>query len=160
MAQEWAKPLYHSAAWGKNRNRYLKAVLDASGNVITFDGERYVRKDGTVVPESMVVPPGMCERCFAMGKLVPATLVHHKEHLTPENVSDPHVALAYDNFQRLCADCHAEVHSGSSPMRVTFDENGNVVPKHDDLRSMVLRLTETVDERRNIHSGNRKPPTT
>ena len=106
MAQEWAASFYHSPAWKKNRANYMKRPLDTPL--------------GTV-------PPGMCERCFEMGELVPAKIVHHKIHLTPTNIDDPHITLNYGNFQRLCQDCHADVHSGASPLRVTFDEKGRPV---------------------------------
>lgn len=82
-----------------------------------------------VVPINRIVPPGMCERCFANGDWTPAKVVHHIIHLSPENIDDPHVALSYDNFQRLCQDCHAAVHTDSGEMRVTFDESGRVVWK-------------------------------
>lgn len=138
VAQDWAIKFYKSAPWIKNRRNYLTRPLDTPHGIC---------------------PPGMCERCFERGKLVPAKVVHHKKHLTPQNVSDPKVALAYDNLQRLCQDCHAVVHSGRQESRVTFDENGNVMPKITDkdvlLRDMVMQLTESVDERRNIHKEAR-----
>jgi 5-methylcytosine-specific restriction endonuclease McrA len=107
MAQDWATAFYHSPAWKKNRANYMRRPLD------------------TIIG---TVPPGMCERCFERGELTPAKIVHHKIHLTPMNIDDPHVALSYDNFQRLCQDCHAEVHSGTTQSRVTFDENGRPIP--------------------------------
>ena len=70
----------------------------------------------------------MCERCFENGELVPAKVVHHRIHLTPQNINDPHVTLSYDNMQRLCQECHASVHSGQRKPRVTFDENGKLIP--------------------------------
>jgi predicted HNH restriction endonuclease len=48
-------------------------------------------------------------------------------HITPENINDPYVTLDERNFQRLCVDCHAAVHSGCERPRVAFDEMGNVV---------------------------------
>ena len=159
MAQGFATQFYKSSAWLKNRKNYLRLVLDTSGNVLVSaleNGEMvYRRKDGTVVPPSMVVPPGMCERCFAMGKLSPAKLVHHKEHLTPQNITDKQVTLGYDNLQRLCQDCHAVVHGYKTESRVEFAEDGSIIPKKETLQEMVMRLTETVDERRNIHTGGK-----
>lgn len=107
MAQDWAKAFYHSPAWKKNRKNYLKRVIETPWGPC---------------------PPGMCERCFERGELVPATIVHHKIHLTPESISDPHYTLNYDNLQRLCQDCHAAVHSGMTEPRVTFDEDGRLIP--------------------------------
>ena len=77
-------------------------------------------------------PPGMCERCFAAGRLRPADTVHHVRMLTPDNIDDPSVSLDQDNLMRLCRDCHAEVHAGlherAFEPRVAFDERGRVVP--------------------------------
>lgn len=160
MSQDFATAFYHSPQWLKNRRNYLNATLDTSGNVleVTYrDGKavHYVRGDKsmTPVPENLVVPPGVCERCFSMGRLTPAVPVHHKVHLTPDNIGDPKVTLSYDNLQRLCPDCHAQVHSGQVPSRVTFNEDGTMAPVEEDFMAQVVRLTETVDERRNIHRG-------
>ena len=83
------------------------------------------------VDASKVVPPRMCERCFSMGKLYPAKVVHHIEWLDPSNIDDPKVTLGYSNFMRLCQDCHAAVHAGTEESRVSFDEFGNVIWKDE-----------------------------
>ena len=104
---------------------------------------------------SLIIPPGVCERCFEIdpNNPVPAKVVHHKVHLTPTNIDDPEVSLNHDNLQRLCQDCHAYVHSMGSP-RATFDRNGKPIEKKKDtLRSLVVKLTESVDEQRNIYKG-------
>ena len=75
------------------------------------------------------VPPGMCERCYSNGVLRPAKVVHHVIHLNPKNINDPSVTLGFDNFQRLCQDCHAYVHTGYEPPRYSFDENGDIVER-------------------------------
>lgn len=108
MAQDWAVAFYHSPAWKHNRAAYMSKTIDSPYGLI---------------------PPGMCERCYSMGELVPAKVVHHKTHLTPQNITDPNVTLSFDNFQRLCQDCHAVVHSGHEEPRCRFDANGNVIPK-------------------------------
>lgn len=141
MARDFSRALYHSPAWLKNRKTYLNAPVDLAGHVLHVrygdDGrETYCWTDEygysvDVSPDS-IVPPGMCERCFSRGVFRPAKVVHHIEHVTPENVNDPHVTLSYDNFQRLCQDCHAAVHAGGEESRVTFDEFGNVVWKDID----------------------------
>ena len=53
---------------------------------------------------------GLCERCYAQGMYVPGVIVHHKIHLTPENVSNPLIALDPNNLELLCRDCHAAEH--------------------------------------------------
>ena len=72
----------------------------------------------------------MCERCFERGRLVPAEIVHHIQHLSPENIGDPEVSLSFGNLMRVCRDCHAEFHytDQSYTPRVSFDENGRVIP--------------------------------
>ena len=106
MAQDWAVAFYHSPAWLRNRRAYMDRVLDTPWGLI---------------------PPGLCERCYSNGIMRPAKVVHHKVHLTPQNINDPSVTLAFDNFQRLCQDCHAFVHTGYEPPRYAFDANGDVV---------------------------------
>ena len=69
----------------------------------------------------------ICERCGA-----PATIVHHKEYLTPNNINDPNVTLNWSNLESLCQDCHNREHqSKHSATRedVMFDENGDLVKK-------------------------------
>lgn len=62
-----------------------------------------------------------CERCGA-----PATVAHHKVHLSPRNINDPRVTLSWNNLMAVCADCHALLHRKVQPMR--FDANGNPIP--------------------------------
>lgn len=53
---------------------------------------------------------GLCEKCYAKGKIVPGEIVHHKIHLTPETAHDPNIALNWDNLVLLCRDCHGNEH--------------------------------------------------
>lgn len=109
MARDFSRAFYRSKAWRHAREAYFRAPARS------MDGR--------------ICPPGMCERCFERGRLVPAEIVHHIEHLTPQNVNDPSVATSPSNLMRVCRDCHAALHSfdGYTP-RVGFDENGRVVP--------------------------------
>ena len=72
----------------------------------------------------------ICERC---GK--PANIVHHKIYLTPQNITDPKVALNKDNLELLCHDCHDQEHERMKygkhltkqqrkRRRIGFDEQG------------------------------------
>ncbi len=94
MAQEWAQPFYNSGAWHDCRDAYLSSV------------------------------GGMCERCQKAGIIRPADVVHHREHLSRNNIGDPAVALSFDNLMALCTDCHAAVHAGDK--RFLVDANGRV----------------------------------
>lgn len=130
VAQDFARPFYKSRRWERCRAAYLMEPLSS--------------------PRGMV-PPGMCERCFRMGELRPAKVVHHKVHLTPQNIDDPDVSLNYDNLQRLCQDCHAFVHSGQDEPRVTFESDGSMKPVDESLAAMLERATTPPSENRNIY---------
>lgn len=110
MARDFARAFYHSKAWKTAREAYM------STTVMSSDGR--------------ICPPGMCERCFERGKLVPAEIVHHIRYLSPENIGDHEVSLSFDNLMRVCRDCHAELHypGQSYTPRVSFDDNGRVIP--------------------------------
>ena len=62
---------------------------------------QHVRNMAWVRDHGMCQYPG-CNR--------PAEEVHHIKHLTPENITDPAVALNIDNLKCLCRDHHFMVH--------------------------------------------------
>ena len=66
---------------------------------------------------------GLCERCWKKGLIVPGKEVHHKIRLTPENITDPNIALNWNNLELLCKNCHDEEHRGT---RWRADELGHV----------------------------------
>ena len=68
---------------------------------------------------------GLCERCLEKGIYNAGDAVHHKIHLTPQNITDPNITLSWDNLMLLCADCHAEIHKRQK--RYKFDECGHCV---------------------------------
>ena len=68
---------------------------------------------------------GLCQRCLKRGIIRPAEIVHHKIELTPENISDPEIALNLDNLESLCRDCHGEQHA-KTVKRWKVDELGRV----------------------------------
>ena len=61
----------------------------------------------------------------------PRRIVHHKEHLTPENINTPEIALGENNLELLCRDCHALAHASDLPTDrgLMFDEEGNLVER-------------------------------
>ena len=67
---------------------------------------------------------GMCERCYASGKIVPGTQVHHKIRLTPQNINNPEITLNWDNLELLCDDCHNDEHKKG--VRWRTDAEGHV----------------------------------
>ena len=94
--QEWAREFYFSPAW-----RSCRAA--------------YIRKAG-----------GLCERCLKKGIYTSGEIVHHKVHLTPENIGDPTITLSFDNLELVCRNCHADIHQRKEK-RYRFDEFGRVV---------------------------------
>jgi 5-methylcytosine-specific restriction protein A len=51
----------------------------------------------------------LCQRCRADGRLVPATVVHHRT----ERREDEALALDLDNLESLCASCHGRHHASA-----------------------------------------------
>lgn len=104
MARDFSRSFYKSKAWKQTRESYANSRS------------------------------GLCERCLKRGILTPGSIVHHKEHLSPENINDPSVSLSFENLELLCRNCHAIEHpeiygrvEDGNDKRVGFDENGNIV---------------------------------
>ena len=97
MARDFAEKFYKSKTWQRCRASYIKSV------------------------------GGLCERCYAAGVIRHGDTVHHKVHLTAENINNPSVTLNYENLELLCRDCHAAEHK--SQKRYTVDETGKVEAK-------------------------------
>lgn len=61
---------------------------------------------------------GLCE---IEGCTEPGVIVHHKVHITPKNINDPNITLAWGNLQLLCMTHHNQIHHG----------NGEVITRDD-----------------------------
>lgn len=96
--REFAKAFYTSRAWEETRRAYRKSK------------------------------GGLCERCLARGMYRAGVIVHHKIHLSPDNIADPDVTLNWDNLELLCRDCHGEEHE-KIHRRYTVDELGRVTAR-------------------------------
>jgi 5-methylcytosine-specific restriction endonuclease McrA len=68
---------------------------------------------------------GLCEECLKQGIYTPAMIVHHRIHLTPENINDPEITLAFSNLEAVCRDCHGKVHRPG--LRYKIAPNGAVL---------------------------------
>lgn len=64
----------------------------------------------------------ICERC---GR--PATICHHKEYLTAENIYNAEIAFNPENLECLCQDCHNLEHEHFQRVGVVFSSNADVV---------------------------------
>lgn len=95
MAKQYAKAFYKSQAWKDCRAAYFKHA------------------------------GGLCERCLARGLYNPGVIVHHKEHISPDNITDPRILTDFNNLELLCRQCHAEEHAHTRK-RYTVDELGRV----------------------------------
>lgn len=80
VARDFARTFYKSKQWEDTRNAYMR------------------------------MGDGLCEPCLRNGDYVPAEIVHHKIHLSPDNINDPEVTLSFKNLERVCRKCHAESH--------------------------------------------------
>lgn len=96
--REFAKDFYQSQAWKETRKAYAASV------------------------------GGLCERCRAKGLIVPAEIVHHKIHLTPDNINDPGITLSWSNLEALCRQCHGDAHKRLRK-RYTINSNGEITAR-------------------------------
>ena len=108
MAKAFTKGFYKTKAWKSCRAGYMASV------------------------------GGLCERCLRNGLYVPGTIVHHKIHLNPDNMTDPNILLDWSNLELLCRDCHKDEHQQEQRqgtqnantkyrLRYRFDDFGNVI---------------------------------
>lgn len=99
----------------------------------------YDRKAWRVARENALMRDKyLCVLCLNKHKVTPAEVVHHKKHLSLENMDDPNIAYNLENLISLCSNCHTEVHQGEHgkgrmnleehPYNYTFDANGMLVP--------------------------------
>ena len=98
--KDWARSFYRSKAWLKCRNAYIRKRVGIDG--------------------------GLCEVC----KDDLGFIVHHKVHLTPENISDPEISLNEENLAYVCKACHDQFeghglqHAHKLQPLVVFDRDG------------------------------------
>lgn len=62
----------------------------------------------------------VCERCGGA-----ANVVHHREHLNVDNVTDAATAYGFENLEALCSRCHNEEHKRGR-RRYVFLNDGSV----------------------------------
>lgn len=73
----------------------------------------------------------LCERCLAKGRHEPARIVHHRIHLTQENLGDPELMYGFDNLEALCIECHNTEHRRGRKVRRWKFVDGELVTKPD-----------------------------
>ena len=77
--------------------------------------------------------------CVKCGR--PAEEVHHKTHLSPNNIGDPRITMNMENLISLCKNCHFEEHRGEhgngrkarerDDYPYEFDEKGFLIEKNN-----------------------------
>ena len=71
----------------------------------------------------------LCEMCLAQGMYTPGKIVHHKIHLSPDNINDASITLDWSNLMFVCQDCHAKAHkSKEKQQRYVVGEGGEIAP--------------------------------
>ena len=93
--QEYAEAFYKSQTWQECRDSYMRSVRM------------------------------MCERCASNGLITPAEIVHHKTHVSVDNINDPNILLNPDNLELLCQRCHNKEHNKGT-RRYYIAEDGRV----------------------------------
>ena len=103
MARDFSREFYHTQEWKQCREQYIK----------------HMPRDRR----------GLCEICYAKGKHVLGEELHHKIHLTPENIHDRSITLNPDNLIFLCRECHKAQHElqYKSAKRYYYDKEGNLI---------------------------------
>lgn len=94
--KDYAARLYKSLAWQQTREAYAKSV------------------------------GGLCEICLSKGLYNAGEIVHHKVHITPENINDPNITLNWENLELVCRECHASLHDRRK-RRYSLDDMGRVI---------------------------------
>ena len=92
----WAISFYNSDIWRTCRDAYMQSAYH------------------------------LCERCSTDDDPVIAKVVHHKVYLTPKNITDPYVALSWENLEALCQECHNREHHAETEKRYAFAADGSL----------------------------------
>lgn len=98
--RDFAESFYKSKRWQRNRDAYAASA------------------------------GGLCEACAKQGLIVPGEIVHHRIELTPENIHDPAISMAWSNLELVCRGCHGKRHpKRRSSRRYAVDADGNVIAR-------------------------------
>lgn len=93
----YAEKFYNSPEWKRTREAYAKSV------------------------------GRLCEMCKKKGVIRAGEIVHHKVHITPDNINNPEITLAWNNLMCVCRDCHAAIHAGRDKLPYRIGTNGEII---------------------------------
>lgn len=74
----------------------------------------------------------LCERCGGV-----ASICHHRQWLDPANITDPSVALSWENLECLCQDCHNKEHMSKDSVYMMND--GQIVGMKENAEMKAFR---------------------
>ena len=119
-ARRWLPPASCSLFMGKRMKPYAEQFYKSSAWRKT--AQTYLQSRGY-----------LCERCLARGIHKPAALVHHKTHISPDNINVPEISLSWDNLEAVCRECHAELHHQGFQRPYKIDSAGRVLEREAPL---------------------------
>lgn len=71
----------------------------------------------------------VCERCQNRNGI--GNIAHHKEYITPDNITDEEVTMNWDNLECLCQTCHNKEHHREVEEAIrdglAFDSSGQLI---------------------------------
>lgn len=92
----------------------------------SIDEQFYKNKAWQRVQNNYIQTHRYCERCLKKGLYIPAKIVHHKKHLTKEDIRKPEILYGFDNLESLCLDCHNKEHFGRE-RRYEIGKDGKLI---------------------------------
>lgn len=59
------------------------------------------------------------------------------KHLSPQNINNPEITLAWSNLMYLCLECHNRIHGKKDERKMLFDDDGNLIGLYDKWRWLI-----------------------
>lgn len=89
-----------------------------------YKSDKWLQCKKSFIAERRAIDGGLCQRCRKRYGYI----VHHRQHITPENITDPMVTLSHTNLEYLCQECHNKEHFGDAGLRYMIGEDGQPMP--------------------------------
>lgn len=89
-----------------------------------YKSDKWLQCKKSFIAERRAIDGGLCQRCRKRYGYI----VHHRQHITPENITDPMVTLSHTNLEYLCRECHNKEHFGDAGLRYMIGEDGQPMP--------------------------------
>ena len=88
-----------------------------------YKSSNWLHCKASFIAERRAIDGGLCQRCHKHYGYI----VHHKKHITPENISDISIILDHNNLEYLCHDCHNKEHIGDGGLLFSIGEDGQPI---------------------------------